>query len=254
MDKAQYLGSIDTLAVGSHAPLKGCDFKPPVGDETADLTLRTEYSKLLGQLGWVANMVPAAACPYGLLAAHASAPTPRLLGVLRRTIAELKVVATPLVYKGVSGAPQLVIYSDASYDIAAYQARSGYQIQLLSDTGGTVMGVEDDNLLTWRSRAVKRKVASTTSAELIAFVDAVKAVPEYEQLIERLWGARPAITHYIDSEPLLAQLVSGRARAEPRLQGMLDYAREQREGLGSRVVRVGTHDMRADRFTKVRIG
>eukprot|EP00919_Chromeraceae_sp_WS-2016_P015748 GHVR01037317.1.p1 GENE.GHVR01037317.1~~GHVR01037317.1.p1 ORF type:complete len:117 (+),score=2.15 GHVR01037317.1:186-536(+) len=68
---------------------------------------------------------------------------------------------------------EIRVWTDASYDLALHTGRTGYLIQLVdSDTNqeSTI------NSIAWKSKAIKRKVSSTTAAELFALLQAKQCV------------------------------------------------------------------------------
>ena len=83
--------------------------------------------------------------------------------------------------------------------------------------------------------------------------DAVKKTYAYTDLVQKLWGVKPKVELKIDSRPLLQQLASLRAKAEPRYQGELEYLVEMINDLQAEYEWVPTTEMKADRQTKFKV-
>ncbi len=100
------------------------------------------------------------------------------------------------------------------------------------------------------SKRSDRKLASTTSAELLAQQEGVKLMPLYLRAVEVMWGKRPEVVFVTDSQPLLGWLRTGWVATDPALQGTLEFVRSRIDEMGSRVLWVPTAEQRADRHTK----
>lgn len=102
----------------------------------------------------------------------------------------------------------------------------------------------------WKASRVKVKVASTTSAEMIALKDSLKQVWLFVNAFQKVFGYKPEIEFVIDSMPLRDLLVNGWYKSEPAMQGMLDYCIEQLRALNAKVFYINTSSMLADGLTK----
>lgn len=98
---------------------------------------------------------------------------------------------------------------------------------------------------------MKRKLISSTSSETVASAESVKKAFAWKDLAEALWCKKVPIEFVTDSGPLMDQLESGQAKAEPAMNGLLAYVRQELRRLRSRVYWCRTSDMRADRQTKL---
>ena len=96
----------------------------------------------------------------------------------------------------------------------------------------------------------KRKLASTTSAELCALLEGVKALPTYIALCEKLWKINPKVILVTDNQPLLGWLRTGWVDTDPHMQGMLDLVRDRIDTMKATVLWVKTTEQRADKHTK----
>ena len=106
------------------------------------------------------------------------------------------------------------------------------------------------NVIAWKSRRCDRKLASTTSAELIALVESVKLAPRFIKLVENLWGKTPKVLFITDSQGVVGWLRKGRAEQDPGMQGYVDLARERLRDMHSDLLWIDTANQRADCHTK----
>ena len=114
-------------------------------------------------------------------------------------------------------------------------------------------GVENiikDNIVNWRSRKCNRKLASTSSAELMALLEGVKSVPSYIRMVELLWSRKPKIIFVTDSQPLIGWLNKGWVDTDPHLQGVVDFVKERVNEMSAKILWVPTKSQKADRQTK----
>ena len=156
-----------------------------------------------------------------------------------------------LVFAGIAD-PVIVWWVDASYNITTCEGRLGWEVQVL-DVSEMPKGLESlprSNLVAWKSRRCKRKLASTTSAELMALLEGVKAAPAYARLVQVLWGKKPKVVFVTDNQPMLGWLRTGWVQTDPAFQGVLDLVRGRIEELCAEVLWVRTSEQRADRQTK----
>ena len=102
----------------------------------------------------------------------------------------------------------------------------------------------------WRSQRCKRKLVSTTGAELLALLEGVKKSPLYSKMILTMGGKEPPVIFVTDSQPLVSWLRKGWVDTDPHLQGSLDLVRERIKEYKAKVIWVSTKSQRADRQTK----
>eukprot|EP00919_Chromeraceae_sp_WS-2016_P032637 GHVR01077031.1.p1 GENE.GHVR01077031.1~~GHVR01077031.1.p1 ORF type:complete len:741 (+),score=128.02 GHVR01077031.1:275-2497(+) len=224
--------------------------------ESVNLVLVPRMQQLMGILGWAAKTQPQISYLFSELSRWSTKPSNEKLLAVRRALLYIKEHSVPLVYTSIQQ-PKLRVWSDASYKLSTYEGRAGYEFQVVEMEdlipNESPVKVQQYNLVCWKSILIKRKLASTTSAELYALQEAVKRSYALKRLVEKLWKSDCPIEFLIDSNPLKQQLISGIAKSEPRSQGMLDYVREQIKDLKAIVVWVPTHVMLADRQTKLKL-
>ena len=141
---------------------------------------------------------------------------------------------------------------DASFNIKTCEGRIGWEMQVVeaSSIGSDISSIPCHNVVSWRSKRVTRKLASTTSAELMALVEGTRVVPAYVRLAECLWRVRPKVVFVTDSQPLLGWLRTGWVDSDPAVQGVLDLARSRLHDVNGQVLWVPTAKQRADKHTK----
>eukprot|EP00919_Chromeraceae_sp_WS-2016_P015747 GHVR01037316.1.p1 GENE.GHVR01037316.1~~GHVR01037316.1.p1 ORF type:complete len:124 (+),score=4.48 GHVR01037316.1:209-580(+) len=110
------------------------------------------------------------------LSKYSDKPTSSKLRTLKTVLYQLAMNEKGLLLSKLSldeGSAEIRVWTDASYDLALHTGRTGYLIQLVdSDTNqeSTI------NSIAWKSKAIKRKVSSTTAAELFALLQAKQCV------------------------------------------------------------------------------
>eukprot|EP00918_Siedleckia_nematoides_P050734 GHVU01111106.1.p1 GENE.GHVU01111106.1~~GHVU01111106.1.p1 ORF type:complete len:134 (-),score=6.67 GHVU01111106.1:509-910(-) len=126
--------------------------------------------------------------------------------------------------------------------------RTGFIIYL----GTEQLPSEQCNAVAWGTKRPKIRVASSTASELLALVALVKTLWRYVYFIESLWGNRPPVHIYIDSQALSQQLGNkGSCQEEPRLNPQLKYVAQNVNAMGADVVLVSRDEQRADLLTKI---
>eukprot|EP00919_Chromeraceae_sp_WS-2016_P058187 GHVR01138160.1.p1 GENE.GHVR01138160.1~~GHVR01138160.1.p1 ORF type:complete len:261 (-),score=35.54 GHVR01138160.1:122-904(-) len=207
-----------------------------------------EFQKLLGQVLWVARTLPDLAYCVGEISRRSTIATKEDVSVLMKLVQLANQRYTPLVLQAVDGDWMLLGTSDAAYDIRTFEGRIGYQVKLVA----TNMNAEDleVNILSWSSRTLKNKLASTTEAELHALAKVIKIMPLYIDLVLNLTGRAPSVVYEVDSKPLMSQLQSEKSASEPALQGLLSYVCQEREKQKAVVKWIPTNKLSADRYTK----
>uniref|UniRef100_A0A0G4I233 Uncharacterized protein n=1 Tax=Chromera velia CCMP2878 TaxID=1169474 RepID=A0A0G4I233_9ALVE len=148
--------------------------------------------------------------------------------------------------------PKLALFVDAAYSLSRCEGRGGFEAYLV-DKKESIANMRFSNLVVWKSKRIKRKLISSTSAELCALVDGVKQSFQWKRLAEALWMKPLEVEVYTDSALLMEQLESGQSRREPRMDGLLVYARQELRALKAKVLWVQTDRQRADRHTKYKI-
>ena len=167
----------------------------------------------------------------------------------------MKKTSRRLVMQGVRK-PQIVWWVDGSFNLISCEGRIGYEVQVLdADDVQGVHGVFENlptsKLVAWSSQRCKRKLCSTTAAELMALVAAVKKAPEYIRLVQSLWGVQPNIIFLTDSQGALGWLRKRKAEKDPAMQGYVELVCERIEEMKAEVLWVDTKVQRADRQTKL---
>lgn len=230
--------------------LRAAGMTPVESADASTHACKRDFQRLIGQLAWVARFVPEAAFMHSALGRHSSAPSPSLLRLLQESCAWLRRLPCVAAFSSVVGCPMLLVHCDASFDVRRMEGRLGWQIQILGEDAPLV-GLADAlrNVIAWRAGRIRRKVASTTSAEMFALLDVLKVLPRYVGLVSALWG-RVAVHVCTDSAPLFAQMVSGFARSDPALQGTLEFLREALRDMRGKLHQVPTRLQRADGLTK----
>ena len=128
--------------------------------------------------------------------------------------------------------PKIVWWVDGSFNLNKGEGRIGYEVQVLdAEDVKSVQGVykklSRNNLVSWSSQRCKRKLCSTTAAELLALVAAVKKAPEYIRLVESLWGEKPEVMFLTDSQGALGWLRKKKAEKDPAMQGYVELVCER---------------------------
>ena len=114
---------------------------------------------------------------------------------------------------------------------------------------------KDLNVFYWRSRRLKRRLGSSTAAELLALRDGIKNMPLFARVVKHLWGVEPHQIYVTDNQPLVRWLNNKRTDSDPEWQGTLEYVEKRVRERCADVIWVPTKEQRADRHTKfVRAG
>eukprot|EP00918_Siedleckia_nematoides_P054189 GHVU01118326.1.p1 GENE.GHVU01118326.1~~GHVU01118326.1.p1 ORF type:complete len:186 (+),score=14.07 GHVU01118326.1:429-986(+) len=181
------------------------------------------------------------------MAAHANAPAPRHLKALKEIFLAAHQYPRELRVAGFSGSPSLVCFSDAAFDLATYSCRLGYKMFLVHEERQD----SSTNCIAWQSQKPKRKVASSTAAELLGLELLVKAIWSPLALIHELWGVAPSVHVYVDSEPLMCQLETGKCTQEPRMRAQLDYGLQNVREMNGVINQIPSSEQEADHLTKL---
>eukprot|EP00919_Chromeraceae_sp_WS-2016_P015079 GHVR01035455.1.p2 GENE.GHVR01035455.1~~GHVR01035455.1.p2 ORF type:complete len:659 (-),score=76.57 GHVR01035455.1:2159-4135(-) len=215
--------------------------------EPVNEDLIPEYRSLIGKLAWTSKMVPEVSFAFSELAKYSTKPTSSLLRSLKTVLYQAATSNSSITLTSLEPSDAVLrIWTDASYNIRSHTGKSGYLVQLLSPDTPTHT---QSNILGWQSKSIKRKLSSTTSAELVALRDGLKTAVTLLNLLKQL-TLEVKVVFCVDSAPLLSQLQSGKSPGEFGLQGMLDYVREQMNLMNAEAVKVDSTNMKADMLTK----
>eukprot|EP00918_Siedleckia_nematoides_P025669 GHVU01055406.1.p1 GENE.GHVU01055406.1~~GHVU01055406.1.p1 ORF type:complete len:173 (+),score=18.11 GHVU01055406.1:556-1074(+) len=167
---------------------------------------------------------------------------------MKRVLNAMKENPSPLVLRAINGDPCLHCYCDASYKLTEMSSRKGYSIYLR----GSLDQIDrsDDNEIAWATKQERRKLDSSTSAELLGMKLVVKAVWEFLPVIKSFWGKKAEVRMLIDSRPLYDQLRIGRCKAEPSLNIQLEYVLQELKKLKAGVQWIPRDKQKADVMTK----
>eukprot|EP00919_Chromeraceae_sp_WS-2016_P015975 GHVR01037970.1.p1 GENE.GHVR01037970.1~~GHVR01037970.1.p1 ORF type:complete len:423 (+),score=64.78 GHVR01037970.1:769-2037(+) len=259
MDQSEYLHNITPSLTPKEAKhkLTENDVSSPPDINSITLTHVQEMQSSLGILGWAAQTQPSLAYAFGELSRWATKPTTQKLKAMQQALYYAKHHSQPLTFMSITK-PLLRVWSDASFRRSTLDTRLGYEAQLLDaithkwNTHDTTKFTQT-NLIGWKSSLFKRKVASTTTAELCALMAAVKQSFLYKSVVEKIWNCECEVEFIVDCDPLYQQLQSKRSKAEPSFQGELDYVVQEIARLKARVYWTDTHTMQADRLTKLQL-
>ena len=218
-----------------------------------DPSLSTQYQSYIGQLGWIVRVDKNYSFSFSQLSTFNTTPTAKRMTLVKRVLNHAADNNSPLVFKPIS-VPSLAVWVDGAYKLLTYNGRCAYLIQVVDDDN-IMKGPEmpDNNHITWKSHKCKRKLASSTSSELIAMCMAIKCLYTYVRMIRDLWKVHPRIVIHTDSMILKNQLSTGKCIQEPRMQGCLEYVMECRDELGAKIVWVPDPQQRADPLTKCQL-
>ena len=223
----------------------------PSGDNEINMSLKEDQQSWTGVLGWLAKTQPHLCVLFSEVSTNSTRPSPRSVKNVQMACEYARKTHKHLIFKSVKD-PVLLIWVDASYNIKTCSGRIGLEAQVV-DVSCLTNGVENldrDNLFFWRSRKCSRKLASTSSAELMALLEGVKIVPTYISIVEKLWCKKPRVIFLTDSQPLLGWLRKGWVDTDPHLQGTVDLVKERINDMNARVLWVQTKSQKADRQTK----
>ena len=220
-------------------------------DKDVDMKFQQAQQAWTGVLGWAAKTQRQLSVVFGELSRNGNRPSRGSVLSTQRGCEYAKETCKPLVLEAISN-PAIVVWVDASYSIFTCDGRLGWEIQVIdeSEIGKDASKFPEKNVINWRSIRCKKKLASTTSAELCALIEGVKAVPAYTSMCEKLWGKMPKVIFVTDNQPLLAWLRTGWVESDPHMQGTLELAKSRIDGIGATVLWVDTANQRADKHTK----
>ncbi|MGA1353992.1 MAG: reverse transcriptase domain-containing protein [Candidatus Limnocylindrus sp.] len=238
-----YLDKED-FPVGRTTALTVDSFAPPV-EADVDMAIQAEYRHKIGMMGWLTRTRIEVCYAFSELSRWCATPTPKLLRAVNRVLYHCKTVASKMVYVRVA-TPELRIWCDASYDLREKGGRSGWVVQL-ADAKWPLE--ERRNALTWGTKKEKRKLESTTAAELVASVRAVKAMGALLGPIDVFFGSVP-VRMLLDNAAHVHQMKTGVCASDCSMQGNLNWIRQECERLRVRVERVDTKLQWADCLTK----
>uniref|UniRef100_A0A0G4GMD3 Reverse transcriptase Ty1/copia-type domain-containing protein n=1 Tax=Chromera velia CCMP2878 TaxID=1169474 RepID=A0A0G4GMD3_9ALVE len=220
-------------------------------EEEKEEDLVAVMMKVMGVLGWVCRTSADLPFVFSELSCYSSRPTGSKLVAALLALIRAREKNDSLRFEGMID-PKLVLFVDAAYSLSRCEGRGGFEAYLV-DKKEKIEGMRRTNLVAWKSKRIKRKLISLTSAELCALVDGVKQSFQWKRLAEALWMKPLEVEIYIDSAPLMKQLESGYSKREPRMDGLLKYMQQELRALKARVLWVSTDRQRADRHTKYKL-
>uniref|UniRef100_A0A0G4HQ73 Uncharacterized protein n=1 Tax=Chromera velia CCMP2878 TaxID=1169474 RepID=A0A0G4HQ73_9ALVE len=207
--------------------------------------------KVMGVLGWMCWTSADLAFVFSELSCYSSHPTGSKLVAALLALIRAREKNNSLHFEGVID-PKLVLFVDTAYSLSCCEGRGGFEAYLV-DKKEKIEGMRRTNLVVWKSKRIKRKLISLTSAELCALVDSVKQSFQWKRLAETLWMKLLEAEIYTDSAPLMEQLESGYSKREPRMDALLKYVQQELRALKMRVLWVSTDRQRANRYTKYKL-
>uniref|UniRef100_A0A0G4HQQ6 Reverse transcriptase Ty1/copia-type domain-containing protein n=1 Tax=Chromera velia CCMP2878 TaxID=1169474 RepID=A0A0G4HQQ6_9ALVE len=251
LDQSSYIqGMSEGVSEKARKPLTEKDLLLPE-EKDVDLSLQAEQQKNVGYLGWAVKTQPSLSFLFSHLSRSNSHLSRSSVLATEKALWHARETARPLRLSSVSSIPCLLVWRDASYELAKKEGRLGIEIQLVDESEiANLEKINEDNTVFWLSKKLARKLGSTTSAELLAMHDAVKSSWSIAHLVRKLWGKMLPVVVVTDLQPLMFQLSSKQCKSEPRMQGELEYVLENLAELGAKVKWVQSGSMRADRQTK----
>eukprot|EP00918_Siedleckia_nematoides_P100567 GHVU01219800.1.p2 GENE.GHVU01219800.1~~GHVU01219800.1.p2 ORF type:complete len:477 (-),score=57.74 GHVU01219800.1:438-1868(-) len=217
-------------------------------EEEVVAELMKEYRSLNGQLGWVVKTRPDQAIYFSLLSKWCHKPTHKLLTLLKCVLLGIKNTPCPLMLVGIVGRPSLLGFSDAAFKLNDLKSRGGTKI-FLSDEQDVVMK-PTSNLVTWSTREIKILHDSSTSGELLGLKMLVKQIWFVKDTVKAIWGVQPKIRLFVDNQPLVNQIRSGKCKEEPAMQQHLDYVIQEIARLEADLKWIPRDEQVADAMTK----
>eukprot|EP00918_Siedleckia_nematoides_P107356 GHVU01234118.1.p1 GENE.GHVU01234118.1~~GHVU01234118.1.p1 ORF type:complete len:274 (-),score=28.68 GHVU01234118.1:380-1201(-) len=227
--------------------IKTSELKKAVPSETTP-KLQQKFRETLGALGWATRLTPNQHVYHSEFGAHSAAPTAKHLNALKCVLFALYKHPTSICFEGFHENPTVHAFCDASFDRIEMLCRTGFKVYV----GGEKVPEENCNIIAWGTKRPKARVASSTSAELLALIILVKTLWRYLYAIEKMWGVWPAVRIYIDSQALSQQLEKkGVSQEEPRLNPQLKYVAENLVAMHADVILISRDLQRADSLTKI---
>jgi hypothetical protein len=173
--------------------LTAADLKD-LGDMHTDEETQKKQMKLVGELGWLAQVDPNLAFIFSYISKTNTKANSRTLDLSKRIVEYAKRTTKPLNFVGNVKTPVVVGWCDANYNIRTGESRLGYIIQVI-DRAEVYRGKElvspaaipHYNVVAWRSLKPGRAVGSSSVGELLALRQLVRAVPLYSSVVQRLW-------------------------------------------------------------------
>uniref|UniRef100_A0A0G4FMI5 RNase H type-1 domain-containing protein n=1 Tax=Chromera velia CCMP2878 TaxID=1169474 RepID=A0A0G4FMI5_9ALVE len=185
-------------------------------------------------LGWVYCTTANLAYLFSELSCYDSHPSGSKLVAALLALIRAREKGDCLQFSGVDD-PKFALFVDAAYSLSRCEGRGGFEACLV-DKKESIKNMRFSNLMAQKSKRIKRKLISSTSAELCALVDSVKQLFQWKRLAEALWMKPLEVEVYTDSAPLMEQLESGQSRREPRMDSLLAYAHQKLRALKAKVL------------------
>lgn len=251
----QYVDNIDTKLTGAEKRRRfGAKDLELTREDEINVEYQKEHQSWTGTLGWLARTQRFLSVVFSMVSRNSTRPSAESVLKAKRACEYAKEFHSPLVFHGVVD-PVLLLWVDGNYDLATCDGRKGWEGQLLDESEvdeNDFERISDENVIGWRSQRHDRKLGSSSSSELVAFVSVVKQMPLYTSHIEKLWGCKPKVFLLTDSQPLIGWLNTKWIKSDPKLQGMLDLVLERLAEYGPdvKVRYVRTEINKADKHTK----
>ena len=163
-------------------------------EKDIDMKYQEAQQAWTGVLGWAAKTQKQLSVVFAELSRNSSRPNAASVQATKRACEYAKETCKPLVLEAVAS-PALVMWVDASYSICSCEGRLGWELQVIeeSELGKDASKFPEKNVINWRTMRCKRKLVSTTSAELCALLEGAKVMPAYISLCEKLWKRKPKV-------------------------------------------------------------
>uniref|UniRef100_A0A0G4G657 Uncharacterized protein n=1 Tax=Chromera velia CCMP2878 TaxID=1169474 RepID=A0A0G4G657_9ALVE len=128
--------------------------------------------KMMGVLGWVCQTFADVTFVFSELSHYSSYPTGLKLVAALLALIRARKKNDSLHFEGVID-PKLALFVDAVYSLSRCEGRGGFEAYLV-DKKEKIEGIRRTNLVVWKTKRIKKKLISSTSAELCALIDGVK--------------------------------------------------------------------------------
>uniref|UniRef100_A0A0G4FRX7 Reverse transcriptase Ty1/copia-type domain-containing protein n=1 Tax=Chromera velia CCMP2878 TaxID=1169474 RepID=A0A0G4FRX7_9ALVE len=153
-------------------------------EEEKEEDLVVVMMKVMGVLGWVCWTSADLAFVFSELSRYSSCPTVSKLVAALLALIRAREKNDSLYFEGVIDS-KLALFVDAAYSLSRCEGRGGFEAYLV-DKKKKIEGMRRTNLMAWKSKRIKKKLISLTSAELCVLVDGVKQSSQWKCLAEAL--------------------------------------------------------------------
>ena len=147
---------------------------------------------------------------------------------------------------------RVVFLIDASLKLDTGVARIAFVCKVVdSEWVPAGKGHDFTNAVAWGSKRHGRVHQSSTTAEAAALGWCMSLGAPIVAAVRKLWGCRVVgVTVFTDSRPLLHQIEGSGSKTEPRMRGLLDFARQELHEMGAKLEWLDRADNVADMLTK----